>query len=98
MYMFRHVQHFGTSKAVVCQAPRSMEFSRQGYWSALPFPPPGDLPDTGVKPAIFASPALQADSLSLASPEKTIKWISKSNYMEKSIRKLGKIQKAEKGS
>ena len=38
-----------------CQASLSMEFSRQTYWSRLPFPPPRDLPDPGVKPA---SPAL----------------------------------------
>jgi len=37
-----------------------MEFFRQEYWSGLPFPPPGDLPDPGIKPR---SPALQADSL-----------------------------------
>ena len=42
------------------QAPLSMEFSRQEYWSGLPFPSPGDLPDTGIKPG---SPALQADYL-----------------------------------
>ena len=40
-----------------------MVFSRQEYWSGLPFPPPGDLPDTGIKPASPVSPALQADSL-----------------------------------
>ena len=96
MYMVRYVQNFGTAQAVARQAPRSMEFSRQEYWNGLPFPPPGDLPDPGIEPAIFASPALQADSLPLASPEKPIKLISKSNYMEKSIRKLGKIQKAER--
>ena len=77
------VQHFGTSRAVAQQAPCSMEFSRQEYWSGLPFPPPGDLPDPGIKPVIFASPALHADSLPLPSPEKPIKLISKSNYMEK---------------
>ena len=42
------------------QAPLSMEFSRQEYWSGKPFPSPGDLPDPGIEPA---SPALQADSL-----------------------------------
>ena len=42
------------------QAALSMEFSRQEYWSGLPFPPPGDLPDPGIKPG---SPALQTDSL-----------------------------------
>ena len=46
--------------AVACQAPLSMEFSRQEYWSGLPFPSPGDLPYPGIKPR---SPALQADSL-----------------------------------
>ena len=45
---------------VVCQAPLSMEFSRQEYWDGLSFLPPGDLPDPGIEPG---SPALQADSL-----------------------------------
>ena len=42
------------------QAPLSMRFSRQGYWSGLPFPSPGDIPNPGIEPG---SPALQADSL-----------------------------------
>jgi len=42
------------------QAPPSMGFSRQEYWSGLPFPSPGDLPDSGIEPR---SPALQADIL-----------------------------------
>ena len=42
------------------QAPLSMRFSRQEYWSGLPCPPPGDLPNPGIKPR---SPTLQADSL-----------------------------------
>ena len=42
------------------QAPPSMRFSRQEYWSGLPFPTPGDLPDSGIE---HWSPALQADSL-----------------------------------
>ena len=45
---------------VACQAPLSMEFFRQEYWSWLPFPSPGALPDTEMEPS---SPALQADSL-----------------------------------
>ena len=45
---------------VAHQAPPSMEFSRQEYWSGLPFPSPGNLPDPGVE---SRSPALQADSL-----------------------------------
>ena len=43
-----------------CQAPPSMGFSRQEYWSGLPFPSPGDLPNIGIEPT---SPALQVDSL-----------------------------------
>ena len=45
---------------IVYQAPLSMEFSRQEYWSGLPFPSPGDLSDPGIEPGF---PALQADSL-----------------------------------
>ena len=51
-----------------------MGFSRQEYWSGLPCPPPGDLPDPGIRPMSPASPALQADSLPLShreSPEIT---------------------------
>ena len=55
-----HVRLFATPWTVAYQAPPSMEFSRQEYWSGLPFPSPGDLPDPGVKPG---SPALQADAL-----------------------------------
>ena len=54
------VSDFVTSWTVACQAPPSMGFSRQEYPSGLPFPPPGDLSDPGIKPK---SPALQADSL-----------------------------------
>ena len=50
---------------VTCQAPLSMEFSRQEYWSGLPFPSPGDLPNPGIEPG---SAALQADSLLSESP------------------------------
>ena len=45
---------------VACQAPLSMEFSRHEYWSGLPFPSAGDLPDPGIEPR---SPALPADDL-----------------------------------
>ena len=48
-----------TPQTGVCQAPRSMEFSRQEYWSGLPFPPSGDLPDPGIEPTSLGSlPAL----------------------------------------
>ena len=51
---------FATPWTVAYQAPQSMEFPRREYWSVLPFPSPGDLPDWGIKPK---SPAFQADSL-----------------------------------
>ena len=51
---------FVTLWTVAHQAPQSMEFSRQEYWSGSPFPSPGDLPIPGIEPG---SPALQADAL-----------------------------------
>ena len=54
------------SGTVACQAPLSMGFFRQEYRSGLSFPPPGDLPDPGIKPASPASPAMQADSILLS--------------------------------
>ena len=52
-----------TPWTVAHQAPLTMEFSRQEYWSGLPCPPPGDLPDPGIEPR---SPTLQTDSLPLS--------------------------------
>ena len=54
------VRLFATPWTVACQSPLSMEFSKREYWTGLPFPSPGDLPNPGLKPR---SPALQADSL-----------------------------------
>ena len=61
MKLLSHVRLFATLWTVAPQAPTSMGFSRQEYWSGLPFPSPGDLPDPGIEPR---SPALQADALS----------------------------------
>ena len=47
---FNHVPLCGTLWTVACQAPLSVGFSRQEYWSGLPFPPPEDLPDWGIEP------------------------------------------------
>ena len=54
---------------VAYQAPPTMGFSRQEYWNGLPFPSPGDLPDSGIKPG---SLALQADALTSEPPGKPI--------------------------
>ena len=64
-----HVQLCATPWTVASQAPLSIGFSRQEYWSELPFPSPGNLPDAGVEPGCSEAPALQADSLSLSHPE-----------------------------
>ena len=53
-----HVQLFATPWTIDCQAPLSMGFPRQQYWSGLPCPPPGDLPDSGIEPVSLVSPAL----------------------------------------
>ena len=63
------VQLFATPWTVAHQALPSMEFSRQQYWSGLPFPSPGYLPDPGIEPR---SPTLQADSLSSEPPENLV--------------------------
>ena len=51
---------FVTLWTVACQAPLSMGFSRQEYWSELPCPIPGDLPDPGIQPSSLRSPAMAA--------------------------------------
>ena len=67
-----------TTWTVACQAPLSMGFPRQEYWSELPFPPPGDRPDPGIEPT---SPALAGGFFTSESPGKPreyqyLKWIS----------------------
>ena len=59
------LSHFSRVRLFARQTPLSMGFSRQGYWSGLPCPPPGDQPDPGIEPV---SPALQAGSLPLSHP------------------------------
>ena len=56
--MLSHVRLFETLWTVTCQAPLSIGFSQQEYWSGLPFPSPGDLPNPGTEPASPAAPAL----------------------------------------
>ena len=61
--LLSHVLLFATPWTVAHQAPLSVGFSHQEYWSGLPFPPPEDLPDPGIEPE---SLALQVDSLPLS--------------------------------
>ena len=69
MKSLSHVQLFATPWTVAHQAPLSMGFSRQEYWSGLPFPSPGDLPNPGIKPRC---PSLQADALTSEPPGKPL--------------------------
>ena len=71
--MLSHVWLFAPPWTVACQAPQSMEFSMQEYWSRLLFPAPGDLPDPGIEPASFASPVL-AGRFFTTVPSRKLKW------------------------
>ena len=63
--LLSRVRLSATPRTIAHQAPQSMEFSRQEYWSGLPFPPPGDLPNPGLEPR---SPTLEADALTSEPP------------------------------
>ena len=67
MKSLSRVRLFVTPRTVAYHAPPSMGYSRQEYWSGLPFPSPGDLPDPGIEPR---SPALQTDTLPSELPGK----------------------------
>ena len=73
---YSHVRLFATPWTVAYQAPPSMEFSRQEYWSGLPFPSPEDLPNPGIKPR---SPPLQADAFTIWATREAYKWKSLSH-------------------
>ena len=60
-----------------CPGPLSFGFPRQEYWSELPFPPPGDLPNSGIEPMSLASPVLAGSFFTTVTPEKPMlfyKW------------------------
>ena len=73
MKSLSRVRLFATPWTVAHQVPPSMEFSRQEYWSGLPFPSPADLPDLGIEPV---SPALRADALPSEPPGNRIYLLS----------------------
>ena len=80
---FSCVQLFVTIWTVARQAPLSMGFSRQEYWSVLPCLPPGDLPDSGIEPTSFTSPALEGRFLTTSTTweavSSTAHWIKASD-------------------
>ena len=57
---FSHVELFVTPRTVACQTPLSVGFFRQEYWRGLPWAPPGNLPDPGIKPGSLMSPVLSS--------------------------------------
>ena len=67
---FSGSRHFATPQTVARQAPQSVGFLRQVYWSGLPFPSPGGPPDLGIEPASPVSPALLVDSFTAEPPTK----------------------------
>ena len=77
--LLSQVRLFATQWTVIYQAPLSMGFSRLGYWSGLPFPSPGDLPDRGIE---HRSPTLQADTLSGKSHVCNLSWTKKRDSVE----------------
>jgi len=74
VYMLSHVRLFVIPWMAARQAPLSMEFPRQEYWSGLPCPPPGDLPNPGIKPASLESTALAGRFLTTVPLGKPNKW------------------------
>ena len=67
---FSRVWLFVTLWTVACQAPLSKRLSRQEYWSRLPCPPPGDIPNPGIKPLSLMSPALADEFFTIRAPGK----------------------------
>ena len=70
---FSHIGLFAALWTIARQAPLSMGFSRQEYWSGMPCPPPGDFSHPGIKPTFPVTPAVQVDSLP-AKPLGKPKW------------------------
>ena len=82
---FSYFQLFATPWPVARQAPLSMGFSRQEYWSGLPCPSPGDLPDPGIEPASLRSPALAGGFFTISAT-----WEAPSNIRHQNIKKKKK--------
>ena len=78
VWSLRHIRLFATPWMVVYLAPQFMGFSRQEYWSGLPFPPLGVLPDPGIEPV---STAWQADSLTLSHLRNPLRFLSRSKFL-----------------
>ena len=78
---------------VACQAHLTMGFPRQEYWSGLPFPFPGDLPHSGIKPMSLASPALAGGFFTTEPPEKPEEGATSPLNFQVSKRRAGDSEK-----
>ena len=78
VYVYAHsvMSDSATSWTVAFKAPLSMEFSRQKYWSGLPFPSPGDIHDIEIKPVSLVSPALAGRFFTTAPSEKPTSFLT----------------------
>ena len=82
-----HVRLLVILWTIACQAPLSKEFSNQEYWSGLSFPPPGDVPDSGIEPMSLALPALAGGFFTTVPPGKPKECIQFS-----SVQSLSRVQ------
>ena len=85
--MLSHVRLLVILWTIACQAPLSKEFSNQEYWSGLSFPPPGDVPDSGIEPMSLALPALAGGFFTTVPPGKPKECIQFS-----SVQSLSRVQ------
>ena len=83
---FSRVRLFATLWIVAHQAPLSMGFFRQEYWSGLPFPPPGDITNPGVKPASLTSPVLVGRFFTTSATWDALIWAQRSLQFRKGLR------------
>ena len=85
--MHNHIQFHATPWAVTHQAPLSMEFFKQEYWSGLPFPTPVDGPNPGIKPVSLASPALAGEFFTTSAT-----WEAPNSLRFSSVQSLSHVQ------
>ena len=80
--LLSHVHFFATPWTVARQAPLSMGFSRQEYWSGLPFSPPGNLPSPGIEPTLLTSPLLADGFFTTSASWEALSYVRSLNNLE----------------
>ena len=96
-FVLSPLQLFETTSPVAHRSPLSMGFPRQKYWSSLPFPPPGDLPDPGIKPTSLKSPTLIGGFFMTVPQSSTVKMVKNPPVMQETgVKSLGQEDLLEK--